>query len=247
MGPNGWGAAKGTRPRGPNLCCHAAHRCTQPRLLPPSLQRVLRKLCMLCTLRTCWAAGASANSDEGWRRRQADSGGAVGRSVGDATNVCSFSSTVHAAGEGRWVGVGRNLAGQAPCSHAGPTLCWLAEGTAVRSSQRPRGIPAGIAGLSFPPPSFFLLPPDSGGIVRASFRTVQVGVRLGLARVAASDRRHLRLERGGGSVPTVAMQPIATYLHGGGEGMERCLVRLGSELALSATLLIVMPLHNRSP
>ena len=53
-------------------------------------------------------------------------------------------------------------------------------------------------------------PPDSGGMVRASRRIVHSGVRAGSALAAASARRHLTQERGGGSVPSVATQPMAT-------------------------------------
>jgi hypothetical protein len=56
-------------------------------------------------------------------------------------------------------------------------------------------------------------PPDRGGRVRASRRTSHSGVRPGLARVAASARRHLTQVRGGGFVLIDATQPMAIYLH----------------------------------
>ena len=56
-------------------------------------------------------------------------------------------------------------------------------------------------------------PPVSGGMAAPrSFvaRTAQVGERPGLPRAAASARRHLTQERGGGSVLMPATQPMAT-------------------------------------
>ncbi len=56
--------------------------------------------------------------------------------------------------------------------------------------------------------------PASGDRVRDSRGTAQAGVRPGLPLVAASALRHLMQERGGGSVPSEAAQPMATYLQG---------------------------------
>lgn len=58
--------------------------------------------------------------------------------------------------------------------------------------------------------------PATGGRVRDSRGTIHAGVRPGLARAPASARRHLMQERGGGSVPRVATQPMAMYLRRSG-------------------------------
>lgn len=68
------------------LLLHCWHACTQHHTAPP---------CLPTRLPTCWTA--SGCSAAGWRRRHASAGGPGGRSVGSATNVCSFSSVVQAA------------------------------------------------------------------------------------------------------------------------------------------------------